>query len=226
MCMSVMNKGGTNSRRSQPNHSGNADSRPVTGPDPPGFCRPAVFSARIMALQKHPKLANFNHISIWAILRTVLNHPSNLSAKSVCLLENRQKITQTPVSSALKTTKICNFATQNYFPKCHWNSRWMQVTHQDPIVAQSMESFFFLTKTVDHLKRKGRILAMLSSTEPEIVALVLEIKELKWIYQTIKEVGLPIELDVVSCDNQGALKSGRMKLSRLEQNTLIFNCNS
>ena len=64
----------------------------------------------------------------------------------------------------------------------------------------------FLNKAVIHFKTKQQSLVTLSSTEAEFVALVLGIKELKWIYQMIEEIGLPIKLAVVFCDNQGALK--------------------
>ena len=57
-----------------------------------------------------------------------------------------------------------------------------------------------------HFKTKQQNLVTLSSTEAEFVALVLGMKELKWIYQMIEEIGLPIKLAVVFCDNQGALK--------------------
>ena len=64
----------------------------------------------------------------------------------------------------------------------------------------------FLNKAVIHFKTKQQSLVTLSSTEAEFVALVLGIKGLKWIYQMIEEIGLPIKLAVVFCDNQGALK--------------------
>ena len=64
----------------------------------------------------------------------------------------------------------------------------------------------FRNKAVIHFKTKQQSLVTLSITEAEFVALVLAIKELKWIYQMIEEIGLPIKLAVVFCDNQGALK--------------------
>ena len=47
----------------------------------------------------------------------------------------------------------------------------------------------FLNKAVIHYKTKQQSLVTLSSTEAEFVALVLGIKELKWISQMIEEIG-------------------------------------
>ena len=65
----------------------------------------------------------------------------------------------------------------------------------------------FLNIALSHFKTKQQSLVTLSSTIAEFVALVLGIKELKWIYQMIEEIGLPIKLAAVFCDDPGTLVS-------------------
>ena len=64
----------------------------------------------------------------------------------------------------------------------------------------------FLNKAVIHYKTKQQAIITLSSTEAEFVALVLGVKELKWMMNLIEEIGFKVDLGIVYRDNQGALK--------------------
>ena len=64
----------------------------------------------------------------------------------------------------------------------------------------------FLNKAVIHYNTKQQTIITLSCTEAEFVALVLGVKELKWLMILIEETGFKVDLGIVYCDNQGALK--------------------